>query len=367
MNILLLTPSLQLGGVECVAAALANGLAGLGHQVTLALLVSDECPRHFALSPQVRLRCLDIFRVPDSLVERCANAWRRHATIRAALREAKPNVILSLTDTPSIRVLLASRGLGIPVVVMELTDPLHYHIGRLWRGLQRLAYPWCAALVVLTQDMAGYYARFVPRQRIHIFFNPIDYPQQPPLAERGQDIVYVGRLSPEKDLPLLLQAFAACPHTGWRLLLTGAGPERPALEAQAAQLGIAHSVHLLGRVPEVYPVLARAAFCVLPSRYEGLPNALCEAMVMGTPCVATATSGARAVIRHGVNGLLCPVGEVGALRDAMTRLMTDAPLRAARGEEALTMRRNVAPQTVLARWDDLLRQIAQAQPSGGQL
>jgi len=366
MHMMMIVPSLNLGGAERVAATLANCFVAKGHEITFALLVDEQTPRLFHLDPRVRVVCLDIFRVPDGWADRLAGIVRRNAAIRRAFRQASPDVLLSVTDTTNVRALLAAAGLDIPVVVLELTDPLHYSIGWLWRGLQPLLYGRAAAVVVQTQAMADYYARFVPRRRLHIFFNPIDFPQEITSGARGQDIVYVGRLAPEKNIPLLFEAFAACPNAGWRLLLTGSGPEREALERLAGRLGIAGSVHFLGYVPEVFPVLAQAAFCVLPSLFEGLPNALCEALVMGTPCVATATSGAKAVIRHGENGLLCPVNDAKALAEAMTRLMTDGPLRAEMGEKALALRRDVSLDAVMTRWSGLLHQVAARPGSTGR-
>lgn len=365
MHIMMVAPSLNLGGAERIAATMANGFAAQGHQITLALLADENSPRHYPLAPEVRLVCLGIFHNPVGLVDRVINVFRRNAAIRTAIRQASPDVIVSLTDTTNVRVLLASRGLGIPVVLAEHSDPRHYDIGRIWRHMQRLTYPQAAALVVLTEDMARYYSHFVKPERTHIFYNPIVFPDAPPDVPRKKCIVYLGRLSPEKGVALLLDSFAGCVSPGWRLILAGDGPSMADLSAQVERLGVADSVQFLGRISEVYPLLASAAFCVLPSQFEGLPNALCEAMVMGTPCVATATSGAKAVIRHGKNGLLCPVGDAEALREAMARLMADAPLREAMGEQALAMRNNVSLEAVLAQWDALLGQIVQAQTARG--
>jgi len=354
---MMIAPSLTMGGAERITATMANGFIALGHELTLALLVGAQTPQDFPLHPAVNVIHLDIFQAPQGPFDRLRNMFRRHRAIRRAIRQSKPDVLVSLTNIANIRTLLASVGFNVPVILAEHTDPRHYDIGPVWQCLRRWVYPHAAALVVLTEDMGQFFTRFVNPECVHVFFNPIEFPSQLPEVDRSQTILYLGRFSPEKNVPLLLEAFADCVQPGWKLALAGDGPDRVTLEAMCRQLGIADSVLFLGQIANVYPLLAGAAFCVLPSNFEGLPNALCEALVMGTPCLATATSGAKAVIRHGENGLLCPVGDVAAMRQAMEHLMNNPALRAQMGAKARELRSHITPEAVLAQWDALCRQV----------
>ena len=357
MRILIVAPSLGLGGAECVAARMANHWAARGRDVAVALFEGEDAPRHYPLTPSITLDCLDIYDTPPSLAGRLAALVRRHLRIRRCLRRHAPDVVVCITDSANIRVLLAARGLGLPVVCTEHTDPTVHDIGPRWRLLRRLTYRRCNTLVVLSDTARDYCAAFMDPERIRVFPNPMDFPAPPHPEARQPVVIYVGRLVEEKGVDALVRAFARSAPEDWRLRLVGDGPLRSAVEALADELGVAGRVECTGRVADPYPLLAQAGVFVLPSRYEGLPNALVEAMGMGLACIATATSGARQVLRHEDNGLLVPVGDESALADALARLTTDADLRRRLGDSALNIRHHAGTDSVMARWDTLLESL----------
>jgi glycosyltransferase involved in cell wall biosynthesis len=144
-----------------------------------------------------------------------------------------------------------------------------------------------------------------------------------------------GRLSYAKGLDVLLDSWArvlqAVPDA--QLALVGAGDEQAALEAQAQTRGIRERVHFMGGQADVTPFLQTADVFVLPSRTEGLPVALLEAMACQLPCVATAVGGNVDVLRDAVNGRLTPSEDAVALAHALIDALTN-PAAAAWGEQA---------------------------------
>jgi glycosyltransferase involved in cell wall biosynthesis len=145
----------------------------------------------------------------------------------------------------------------------------------------------------------------------------------PWLAESGPDarapvVLALGGLRQVKDFPTLLRAFARLRRPELRLLILGEGKERPGLTRLANRLGIADRLDLHGFVPNPFPFLARASLLALSSRREGLPNALIEALALGTPVVATdCTPGVRDLLQDGRLGPLVPVGDDAALARAL--------------------------------------------------
>jgi glycosyltransferase involved in cell wall biosynthesis len=127
--------------------------------------------------------------------------------------------------------------------------------------------------------------------------------------------VFVGRLAPEKGLDVLIDAWpeVRARHPGARLLLVGEGPERPALAARIAELGLAAAINLPGAMADPAPLLRMADLFVLPSREEGMSVALLEAMALGVPIVASAIVGNRRLVVDGVHGRLAPPDDPGAL------------------------------------------------------
>jgi glycosyltransferase involved in cell wall biosynthesis len=151
-------------------------------------------------------------------------------------------------------------------------------------------------------------------------------PDGPPSDGR---LVATGRLDRQKGFDVLLDALAGLP--GPRLVLVGDGPERAALQAQAAALGVAGRVRFRGWTERPRDELPGAAAFVLPSRSEGSPLAIAEAMLAGVPVVATRVGSVPELVRDGETGLLVDKDDPAALRAALRRLLDDPGLRARTG------------------------------------
>ena len=148
-------------------------------------------------------------------------------------------------------------------------------------------------------------------------------------------IIYTGLLSPEKGVDFLIRTFAnMLQKHHYQLLIIADGPEQEAVVKLIAEHNLDGSVLLISRVEEVASYLKASDLFVLPSRFEGLSNALLEAMACGLPVISTRVGGSRDIIEDGVNGLLVEVEATDQLRDAMERVLCDRQLAAALGEHA---------------------------------
>ena len=163
----------------------------------------------------------------------------------------------------------------------------------------------------------------------------LDMSSKPRTAAEPLRVLSVGSLIARKDHATLLEALALA-GVATRLTLVGEGPERAALEAQIRRLGLAHQVELVGALePEAIPEqLAAADVFVLPSRSEGRPNVLLEAMAAGLPCVASDIDGVRELLGGGSRGLCFTAGDSGALAFAVRRLAQQPVLRRQLGRSA---------------------------------
>jgi glycosyltransferase involved in cell wall biosynthesis len=141
--------------------------------------------------------------------------------------------------------------------------------------------------------------------------------------------LYVGRLDPQKGVDVLLHAVARAhrvlPHL--HLSLAGIGPDQDALVNLARQLGVDSRTHFLGWRNDVPALLGAADLFVMPSRWEGMPNALLEAMAAGLPVIATRAQGSTELVRDGETGKLIAIDQPDELADAMVSLGNDPALR----------------------------------------
>jgi glycosyltransferase involved in cell wall biosynthesis len=206
--------------------------------------------------------------------------------------------------------------------------------------------------VTCSESAAGRLRALAPEKSIDVIYHGLDLSrfgafEQPHSSRDGSDgndpvrLLVVSRAIEKKGLDLLLAALAALPpEAAWRLTHVGGGPDLPTLRRRAASLGIAERIAWRGALPQsgVLAELRQADLFVLPSRVaasgdrDGLPNVLMEAQSQGLPVVATRLSAIPELILDGVTGLLVPPEDIGALTDALRRLIADPRLRGALGQ-----------------------------------
>jgi len=169
-------------------------------------------------------------------------------------------------------------------------------------------------------------------------------------------IVSVGRLHPQKNYPMLIRAFAAfCKsNPNYRLHIYGRGAEQNRLEQLVTALQLEDRVVFEGFCDDMGAALSDAEMFVLSSDYEGLSNALIEAMMMGLPCISTACTGSDELITDGENGLLVPIGDEDSLCAAMRRLADDPSFRAQLAYNARIRALDFKCQDVVRKWERVL-------------
>ncbi|MBP90718.1 MAG: group 1 glycosyl transferase [Planctomycetaceae bacterium] len=360
MKLTLLIHSLDGGGAEKTFAQMANYWTKAGHDVTLITLDRRESSRYH-VSDQVVWRELDLMTTSHSLWEAIRHNRQRVRAIREAIVQADGDIVISFTDIVNVLTLLACRRLKQPVIICERTDPRIHRIGRVWAWLRRRTYKQSAAIVVQTAPIREFLTSMAAGVPIHVVRNciwPDSLPEETrPLQQRSKQVAAMGRLSYEKGFDLLIEAFSriANEHPEWSLRIIGDGPLRDALQSQIDQAGLLQRVELVGWSDNPSRILADSQVFVLSSQYEGFPNALLEAMACGTPAISfDCESGPRDIIRHEVDGLLVPAGDVDALADGIFRLIADASDRTRLADRALEVRQRFSIDRFFSDWDDIL-------------
>jgi glycosyltransferase involved in cell wall biosynthesis len=147
------------------------------------------------------------------------------------------------------------------------------------------------------------------------------------LGLNGATLAFAGRLTAQKSLARALEAIAGADNV--RLVIAGEGPDRAALETRARELGLGERVRFLGPRPrrQVVELFRAADAAILTSSWENFPHTVVEALAVGTPVLALEAGGVSEVVRDGVNGLVVPAGDTGALAEAVRRFFADGELR----------------------------------------
>jgi len=357
----LVISSLKRGGAERVLVDLANGWAERGWPVTVVTVAARGIPPAYPVADAVQVVDVDVPLRPSSLVTTALGTWRRSLRLRRLVADLRPDVVVSFLVKVNVLTVLACRGLPPPVVVAEHNDPASQPIGPLWRRLRRLAYGRAARVVALT-DRA--FAALPPEARCRgvVIPNPLSpefsaAADEPAVGPDEPVVVAMGRLTRQKGFDLLLRAFGRVrlDRPAWRLVVFGEGPERPALEGLRDELGLHDAVSLPGTTDDVLGAFRRAALLALPSRWEGLPRVVAEAMAAGLPVVAfDCRTGPAEMVDDGVTGRLVPSGDVEAFAGALAGLMDDGTERRRMGRAAQVACRRWSLPAVLDQWDELV-------------
>ena len=362
MRVTLVNSSLRGGGAERVMSIMANHWADRGWKITLLTYDDGAEAPAYDLSMTVDHRHLGIESTSSGIVEAIRNNLKRLPVLRRAIRESAPDAVVSFLDRVNVRTILATVGLGIPVVVSERIDPSQHHIGAAWRALRQWSYRYATSVVTLTPDALRYFPAVI-RRRGTVIPNPVSLRPDSRLARadgRRKVVAAMGRLVYQKGFDRLLAAFAmvAPNHPGWSLTIWGEGEDRQELETQRDLLGLNERVSLLGWTPDPFEELQAAGLFVMSSRYEGFPNALCEAMACGAPVVSFDCPGPRHIVRDGVDGVLVPEGNVERLAAAMDRLMADPAERDRLAANGVQVTERFGKDQVMAMWERLIASCA---------
>jgi glycosyltransferase involved in cell wall biosynthesis len=367
-------PSLSLGGAEGVAAMMANHWAAEGDQVTLLTLDSAETDT-FQLAPEVHRIALGLMRDSGNLLQALVNNRQRVQKLRAEIARSRPDVVISLTDRMNVLTLLAAGKATYPVIVSERSDPRYHLMGRVWSYLRKKTYPRAAAVVVQTQGVADFCRPWFPSTRIEVIPNAVPAPRSSGIPVVTEEIVKarpashvvlgMGRLSHEKGFDMLIDAFSnlADDFPDWKLRILGEGPLRETLQATIDQRGLQAQIELPGWVADPELALDQGDLFVLPSRYEGFPNALLQAMSRGLPCIGFDCQGSLADLSmRELKALLLPtknqreLTSIHALEDLMRSLMADEKSLKELALLSLQASEKFSIPRYFASWDQLIKE-----------
>ena len=353
-KLFIMTHNMAGGGCERVIAQLANRYAA--EEIDCTVLTEYAHESYFPLDPRVKLTALT-----KEAVCKTKDIPKVYLRLRRLVRREKPDLVLAMPEKVNVWTVLFLLGSGVPVVVSERNDPNRHPESRIKRLLRTLVYPFSNGFIFQTEQQADFFSENI-QKRGSVIDNPLELSRipEPYAGVREKTVVSATRLDPQKNLPMLLQAFARFyrTHPDWRLILYGEGAERARLENMAAKLPEG-AVLLPGSSKTLLSDIREAGMFVLSSDFEGMPNALIEAMALGLPCIATdcPAGGPASLIETERNGLLVPVGDPRAMAKAMCRIADDAAFADRLGENAAKIRTRLDANTVAQQWRTYLERV----------
>jgi glycosyltransferase involved in cell wall biosynthesis len=350
---------------------MANYWAENDRDITL-ITVDSASSDFYTINPKVKRVVLGLMTQSANLLAALRNNIIRLIELRKVIKCSNPDSVISFVDRTNVLTLLATRGLGLKVIVSERSDPAQHEVGRIWGWLRIISYPWAGVVVAQSDQVKNWLIEVVKGGDIVTIPNPIIFDKGeiagPILSEitgadeQRRSIVAMGRLGFEKGFDMLIKAFsmAAQLNPEWRLVILGDGNERATLLKLVAKLAMSDRVFLPGLIKNPMNLLRQADIFVMSSRYEGFPNALLEAMACGLPVISfDCPSGPRHVIRDGIDGILVPPGDVAALAKAMNHLINDNAERTRLAARAPDVLERFGLVKIMGMWECALQKVVQ--------
>lgn len=349
MKLLFVNSSLTDGGSERAMSLVAEAMVTRGHDVTMVLVREKE--RSYSVDPRIKLVQFSYAGKGKAL-----KSLMRAQKLRNLTRSESFDYIISYMWDINITTLVATLGLGSRIVVSERGFPGSSSRSKLTRWLERVTYRFAHRIVYQTEGAQEFCPSHLVTKSV-VIPNIVNATALGTIFEglRDKRIVSVGRLTEQKNYPLLLTSFAKFRHTqpDWVLEIFGRGPLEADLKNLAQQLGVQDAVTFAGYADDVATRISDAGMFVLSSDFEGISNAMSEAMALGLPVVCTdcPVGGAALMIEDGVSGKLVPVGDKPALVSAMNEIASDPALANRLSSGARASVERFSPKRMSEKWE----------------
>jgi len=357
------------GGLQRMITTIMQALVARGHDICLLTWDGEGAESFFPMASRIRWHKLAMGDAKKKAGP--GTMLRRAPAIRKIVGAEKPDLVVCFQGGAFKSMLLYTAGMNVPLVVAERTAPTLYEHANSARdrAIEHFAFRFARHILVQFDRYRTMYPRAL-RSNISTISNPV--PEAEALARPAEPdangrftLLSAGRLGYQKHFGVLVEAFAALAetHPQWDLRIMGEGSERAKLEELiAASPVLAGRVTLPGATSEIGREYAAAHLFCLPSRWEGFPNALSEALAHGLPAVGfDGCAGVPDLIDPGKNGALAKGnGDAATLAAALSPLMADAEARARLGAGAVRSVAAYRPDRTFDRWERVLSGLAGA-------
>ena len=363
MKILFNIGNLQKGGAERVIANLSNNLNNKGYDISIVIGPNEQS--FYKINQDVKIYAIDKNKVYKNRIQKNI---LRIKELNKVIKEVKPDVIVSFLPEPSYRVLFIKVfNRKLKIIVSVRNDPKIEYKSILNKIAMKILYPKANGFVFQTAEARDFFCNKIKRKSV-IIPNPLNEQFVDEKINKNKNknklIVNVGRLEEQKNQALLIKAFneVVKKHPEYKLIIYGEGTLRRKLEDMISDMGLNKNVFLPGNVNDVIDKLNEAEIFILSSNFEGMPNALMEAMAMGLACISTdcPCGGPRFLIKQDSNGILLKKDcDYKDMAEKINYLIENEQIRKQISNKAIEIRDELNPEKINEIWEKYIRRIGE--------
>lgn len=332
---------MAMGGMERAAVNTAEGIRNAGATVVLLSLFKKE--HFFKLHESIKVV------EPEGFNVTTLSMFKSVFWIRSVVKKQKPDRVLAFNKFYAALTAFALIGIKVPFYISERSSPL-FVWNQPFKFINKTAF-WLRApqgVMAQTSIAASYQRKYFPKSTVMVIPNIVRRITLYPEIKRENVILAVGRLGDYlKGFDLLVESFALLKNKDWELHIAGGDENGQELKILATKLGVLNRIKFLGKVKDIDKIYAYAGIFVIPSRSEGFPNALAEAMAAGCCCVAfDFIAGPREIIEENESGIIVPEAEIFGLAKTIDELIIDTKERHRLGQNAAKISTKLAEEKI---------------------
>lgn len=348
MKLTFVSSTLHAGGAERVISLLANSFCQKGYEVEIVCI-----NKHLVFYPIDEK--VKVWFAEDEV--KSPSILKKVLWLRNHIKNDRPDVVIAFMLEVYCVTLASLIGVSVPVISSERIDP--HFFGRAKGLLRWLLLRRTTHLVVQTVRIKDFYSAKL-QSRTTIIPNPVTdkvFSLTPTLKQKR--IIAVGRLAYQKNYPMMFRAFAKVHHDfpDWQLVVYGNGPQKEEIRGVIERLGMEGHIILAGKSDHVVEEMNKSSLFVMSSDYEGMSNALLEAVCVGLPVISTDVSGARDLITEGVNGYIVPVGNERALTLALSSMLSSPEKMDEMGRQSKALAPRFREEQIVGQWEELIKKV----------
>lgn len=348
-KILFVTGSMGRGGAERVISLLSSYYIKNGWDVSIAMLLHNSVK--YELPQEIKI-------VDCSSKNGIKKGFLRVIKkFRVFVQKEKPDVIVSFMAQNILISGIALIGIKIPFIVSERIDPASVKRNIIYKFLLNRIYEKSDLVIFQTKRAQKYFNKKIQNNSC-IICNPIKIYSEKSKKSKHK-IVSIGRLTDQKNQELLIRSFDIIhsKYPQYNLYIYGEGYLRNKLENIIKSLNLTESVFLPGSVSDIHEKIRDAELFVLSSNFEGLSNALMEAMLMGLPVISTDCAGSDEIIISGKNGLLVPINDKDKMVEAIEKIIEDSDLRQLLSKNAKESMQKYKEGNIIETWVNTIEKV----------
>lgn len=352
-KVLFVTSSLSGGGAERVLTIIANNLEDNGAVVEV-LKTSPRIAENYGLNSTI-----PVIQLPKINANKVNKAFLMVHNIRSVFKQHSDYTIVSFLSDNNMLSIIASRGLNNKLIISERNDPSQNCGNKYLRWVRNKLYLLADWNVFQTEDARNYFCKSI-QKRSSIIPNPVFMKEYPGNLKPAKEniVLAVGRLNPQKNYPMLIDAYDIFHkvHPDYKLRIFGDGPLEDTISRIIEERDLSEAVELRGFTSTVHEEMKKSMVYVSSSDYEGISNTMLEAMVLGVPTIVTdcPVGGGRLAIEDGVNGFLVPVGDAKTFAEKLCLLIEDEDLRNSFSRNSQIIKEKFSVERICSMWERIV-------------